>query len=81
MERVIIKSDKPSRTVTSSEVAKLIEENGVILVYEQDYAVGHVVRNWTAGTWEITTRDEEASYTDFNDLLDDYAFYVFKYVD
>jgi hypothetical protein len=81
MERIIIKNNKPSKTITSLDVEDQMSTNGIIIVYEETTIVGHVSYSFDDREWTIELIEDLNTFKTLEEILDEYPEFIFKFID
>jgi len=81
MERTIFvpQSSKNESKITSNEVDALMQEKGIIIVYDGDEIVGSVVF-WDS-LFYLGLKDVSDTYYSLSDIIKDYPSLIFKFID
>lgn len=78
MEKIIVNPEMGEDNILSSEVQSRMQDNGIILVYEQKNIIGSVIL--VNQEWTINTLDYIETYPYLFQAIEDNAQYIFKYI-
>lgn len=77
-EYVIVQPEHSKKVLFASEVADRLENEGIILIYNEEEVIGSVIVY--NGRYVLTTIDDQATYMELSEVLEGYPSYTFKFI-
>lgn len=78
MEKIIVNPIIDKEAIIASEVAERMEDEGIILVYDDYKVVGSVIL--FQGFWILSILDVQEDYPNLSDIISKYGIFTFKYI-